>query len=227
MLILNIFNTPIKAKSIVLINIFGLWGITTLFGIYRHPGRGLIEALVIGLIAMLLLLVADFGHALAHIFSAKAAGAPMDQILISAGMPRTLYHNDDIPPAAHRARALGGPLFSLVGTAFSLAVYIMGVSAPLLRELAGWSLIGHAFILVGSLLPLPVVDGGSIIKWTMVIHGFSENKADKILQRFNLFLGIAAVGIGVVFFILGFWIGGIIAIGVGGISLTAAAGKIK
>ena len=70
--------------------------------------------------SMILLIFADFGHAIAHIFSARYAKAPMDEILITAGMPRTLYTDNNVSPATHRMRAFGGPVFSTLGLLLSI-----------------------------------------------------------------------------------------------------------
>ena len=90
MVSLRIFSTPVKAKAIVLLPLIALWGGITWLGFYWHPERGFWQGVLIGFATVLLLAVVDFGHALAHIFSARYAGAPMDELLISLDMPRTL-----------------------------------------------------------------------------------------------------------------------------------------
>src|SRR5512146_1889019 len=67
----------------------------------RRPDRSWPERLGIGLLALPVALLADIGHAMAHTISARLAGAPMDEILLSAEMPRTLYNNNDVPPQIH------------------------------------------------------------------------------------------------------------------------------
>jgi len=99
MFCVKIFSTPIKVKWTVLPILILLWGGLTWYGISHHPEHGFWLSLLIGLAASILLVMADFGHALAHIFSARIAGAPMDEILIAGDMPRTIYHNNDVAPA--------------------------------------------------------------------------------------------------------------------------------
>jgi Zn-dependent protease len=176
---------------------------------------------------MLTLLVADLGHAIAHIPSARYSGAPVDEILISSGMPRTLYLNHDVSPSTHRKRALGGPIFSTIGVLLSFLVYGLSTSGALTRELAGWSLIGHGFILIGSLLPFPMVDGGSILKWTLVKRGRTPLQADGIVRRINWIMAVLAGISGIILIVLDFWIAGLIVIGVGGLAIGVASGKIK
>ncbi|MEZ4616783.1 MAG: hypothetical protein R2867_14945 [Caldilineaceae bacterium] len=38
--------------------------------------------------------------------------ALMDEVLLYAGMPRTLYRNNAVPPKTHIGRALGGPILA-------------------------------------------------------------------------------------------------------------------
>jgi len=123
MVSLRIFGTPVKVKIKVLIIIAALWGSVTWLGLYWHPERGFWQGLLIGFVSAILLLIAEFGHAFAHIFSARCAGAPMDEILLSLDMPRTLYWNNDVPPNVHRKRAMGGPIFNALGFLLSIVIY--------------------------------------------------------------------------------------------------------
>ena len=111
---------------------------------------------------------ADVGHAMAHTVSARLAGAPMDEILLSSGMPRTLYLDNTVSPKTHIQRSLGGPIFSLIGFALSLLWWRNSARGSLSHDLAEASLFDHSFILLGSLSPLPIVDGGIILKWKLV-----------------------------------------------------------
>ncbi len=226
MITVRIFNTPIKIKPIVLINLIALWAVASWVGLYFHPERDLSQSIVIGFFAMLMLLIADFGHALAHIFSARRAGAPMDEIRISAGMPQTIYLDNDVTARAHIMRSLGGPAFSLVGTFLSLLVFALASKAPLARELATWSLIGQGFIFVGSLLPLPIVDGGAILKWSLVRTGLTEEVADRRLRQVNLAIGIMAVAAGIILLVLNLWVVGLVCIFAGALFIAVGVRRI-
>ena len=135
-----------------------------------------------GVLSTFLGLFADVGHAMAHAISTRQAGAPMDTILLGANMPRTLYENNDVPPQAHRMRALGGPTFSLVGLVSSLLWRRYAAHGTVQRELADVSTFSHGGIFFGSLLPLPIMDGETILKWTLVENGQSEAQADQIIH---------------------------------------------
>jgi hypothetical protein len=225
--LVTLWGTPVKVQPIVLVNLVILWAAVTWLGRSAHPERSLWTALLVGLVSTALLMFADFGHAIAHILSARYAGAPMDEVLISAGMPRTLYFDNNVPPAAHRTRALGGPIFSLLGFLLSLLLYVLSWKGSIARELSGWSLLGHALILLGSLAPLPVVDGGSILKWTLVERGRTPVQADQIIRRIDWLLGFTLGVLGAVLFVLRLWTAGLLVIALGAVVIGIAAGKIK
>jgi len=137
----------------------------------RRPERSWSQRLSVGLLAMPFALLADIGHAMAHTVSARLADAPMDEILLSSGMPRTLYLDNDVPPEIHIQRSLGGPIFSFISSMLSLLWWRTSSQGSVSHDLAEVSLFGHSFILLGSLAPLPMVDGGTILKWKLVEAG--------------------------------------------------------
>jgi hypothetical protein len=227
MVTIRLFNTPIKIKLVVLVNVIALWAVTSLIGRYFHPERDLLVSIIIGFFAMLLLLIADIGHAIGHILSARRSGAPMDEILVSSGMPRTVYANDDVSPRAHIIRALGGPAFSALGLLLSLVALALGSSVPIVFELALWSTVGHGFIFLGCLLPLPIVDGGSILKWSLVRRGMTEAHADRRIRLLNGIIGCVCIAVGIGLIIFQLSILGLILIGISLVLFIAAAGKIR
>lgn len=162
----------------------------------RKPERSWLQRLGVGLLAMPLATFADIGHAMAHTISARLAGAPMDEILLSSGMPRTLYEDNDVPPQTHIRRSLGGPVFSLVGFTLSLLWHRTSRPGTLSRDLADASLAGHSFILLGSVAPLPMVDGGIILKWKLVEAGQSPEQAEKTVRKTSTALGAAFLAAG-------------------------------
>ena len=229
MVSMRIFDTPIKVKVTILIYIVPLWVGVTWLGLYWHPGRGFWPGVFFGFVSVILLLIADFGHAIAHIFSARYAGAPMDEIQISAGggMPRTLYWNNEVSPDVHRMRAIGGPIFNLLGLILSLVIYAAVPGNSIAWELAAWSAVGHGLLLIMSLSPVPIVDGGTILKWTLVARGKAVTEADEIVRRVDWAMGIVAGIVGVVLIAMQIWIAGVILMGIGAVVIGIAAGKIR
>jgi hypothetical protein len=194
----SLVRTTVRVKPAVLLNLTGLWAAMTWLVGRRRPewSRGMRG--LAGLLDMAVLAAADFGHALAHIISARAAGAPVDEILISAGMPRTLYWSDEVAPRVHRTRAVGGPIYSAIGLLTSALLWRLAPRDSLVGEVAGWSSVGHGFILSGSLMPLPIVDGGTLLKWTLVERGYAEPEAEAVVRKAALALGIGAATAGIV-----------------------------
>ena len=227
MVSLSIFGTPVKVKGTVLVPIVALWGFVTWLGFSWHPERGFWQGVLIGCVTVLLLAPADFGHALAHIFSARYAGAPIDEIRLSAGMPRTLYWNNEVSPDVHRMRAMGGPIFNVLGLLLSAGIYAVVSGHPILRELAAWSAVGHGWILLAALLPVPMVDGGTLLKWTLVARGRTEKEADEMVRLLDWVLGIVGGLIGVALLAMQMWIAGVILVGIGAVVIAVAAGTIR
>jgi len=228
MITLRIFSTPVRVKPAVLLLVVALWAGVTAVGLYWHPGRGFWPAVLIGFVTMFLLLLADFGHPLGHILSARYAGAPMDEVRITVTeMPHTLYNNNAVSPNVHRLRALGGPIFNGLCLLLSAAVFAVAPAGSVGRELAAWSAAAHGMMLIMSLAPLPIVDGGTILKWTLVARGWSEAAAEAAARRVGWLVGITAGLLGLVLLVLHVWIiGGIFALA-GAIVLGVAVGLFR
>jgi len=193
------FNgVPVKVQPVFWPIPFLVTGVLTWIAGLRRPDRSWLERLAVGLVALPVALIADVGHAMAHTVSARLAGAPMDEILLSAEMPRTLYENNSVPPHVHIARSLGGPIFSLISFILSLLWRSISPRKSISRELAETSAVAHGFILLGSVVPLPMVDGGIILKWRLVQAGRSVEQADRVVQRASWGLGAALLAVGVV-----------------------------
>jgi hypothetical protein len=223
----KILNTPVVVKPGFIANLLALWaGMTWLSG-RKHPGRNWTVRLLAGALSASALILSDVGHAFAHTISACYAGAPMDEIELSSGMPRTIYHEDHVPPRAHRMRAMGGPLFSALGLGISLLVRSLVPRHSIAREVADWSSVGHGLILIGSLAPLPIVDGGSLLKWTLVDRGRTHAQADQIVKQAGIATGVAATGVGVMFATRRRWLPAVGLIVVGMVAIGAALGKIR
>lgn len=230
----TVWGTPVKVKPIILANLLGLWGLLSWLAGRGRSERPWPVRLLAGALSTAVLMAADVGHAMAHIVSARYAGAPMDEILLSEGMPRTLYYDNDVPPHVHRLRALGGPVYSTVGLLTSLALRALAPRGSLVREVAGWSSLGHGFILVGSLVPLPFVDGGTLLKWTLVEQGRTEEEADEAIRQIDLGLGAATATAGVVVAAAGRglparrrWTAALGLMAGGAIAIAAARGRIR
>jgi hypothetical protein len=223
-IVITIMGTPIKAKPAFWLAPLMLWGLLSWLA---GPERTWAQRLLIGALAAPLPLIADVGHAVAHIFSARRAGAPMDEILLGPDMPRTCYFDNDVSPQAHRGRALGGPIFSAAGLLLSLLWHFLAAPGTALRFLADVSWISHGFIFAGSLAPIPIVDGGTILKWTLVARGRTPEEADTILRWVGTIVGALLIAGGAVVMALRIWWLAVTLILLGAFGILAAFGKIR
>ena len=137
----TVWDTAVRVKPAVLANLLIAWVALSWLAGQQFPDSSWLARLLVGALSTTALLVADFGHALAHIVSARYAAAPMDEILVSAGMPRTLYFDNDVPPQTHRMRSLGGPIFSALGLLVSLFLRTLTSPGSPARMVADWSCI--------------------------------------------------------------------------------------
>ncbi len=228
MIALRILGTPVRVKPAVLVIVAALWAGTAALDLYLHPGRGFWPAVLIGFVTMVLLLLADFGHPLGHILSARYAGAPMDEVRITVTeMPHTLYNHNAVSPNVHRIRALGGPIFNGLGLFLSAGVFAAVPAASVARELAAWSAAAHGLMLIMSLAPSPGVDGGTLLKWTLVARGWSEAAAEAAGRRVAWLVGIVAVVLGLGLIALQVWMIGGLFVFAGVIVCGVAAGLVR
>ena len=189
---LRILGIPLEIAPGFIINLVAIWtGMSWYMGV-KHPQWDWPMRIFTGALSGFSLILADVGHALAHSISARAAGAPLDKIDLTSGMPRTVYYDQAVPPRTHILRALGGPLYSGLGLVLSLVARSLFPRNSAAREVADWSSIGHCLIFAGSLAPLPIVDGGSILKWTLVESGKAPQEADQAVEKAGIAAGLAA-----------------------------------
>lgn len=99
-------------------------------------------------------------HALGHLLSSRLAGAPMDELVVTATRIVNVYQGDQTgyPPRVHLGRAVGGPAANL---ALAALCFVTGHRLPAGPARAGaWLLAaqnGAAGVL--ALLPIPTADG--------------------------------------------------------------------
>ncbi|MBI9050857.1 MAG: hypothetical protein JEZ00_15660 [Anaerolineaceae bacterium] len=162
----------------------------------RIPQRTLIQSLGIGAMAMPVVLGSEWGHNFAHATAAHCVGKPVDAIRIVWGMPILVYYdvNDQqVAPRQHIIRALGGPLFNMLLLPFALLAKRISKESSAMRDIANAATATNAFIVFGGLLPIPIIDGGAILKWSLVETGHSIPEADITVRKVNGMLGIGLV----------------------------------
>ncbi len=142
---------------------------------------------------------ADTIHTVGHIRSARAVGARVDRVLLMWGLQSTRYDRADVTPRQHSARAIGGPLMSGTLTMTAMPLYTVFGRIPIVGAVIESWLICNALIFTGSLLPIPLFDGGSILKWATTMRTGEEALGDEAVQQAGS-LTIAGLGLAALIF---------------------------
>ena len=153
---MRLFGVKIEVRPTVVLS--GLTAAAVTYALLpKHPRRGMLA-----LVAGLLWYEADITHLVSHIISARLADAPMDRIRFGV-MPLTLYDDNDVSPQQHIGRSLGGPIGSAIAMLSWWLIWRALRGKPG-SEIALIGLVENTIIALGSWLPLPIVDGGVILK---------------------------------------------------------------
>jgi hypothetical protein len=165
-----------------------LWGYLTRRAAKNSRDKSLIRWICEGFLKMGVMLGSEWCHNLAHLVASNLIGKPMDEFRIQFGMPRCIYHqlNDPgVTPRQHIIRSLGGPLVNLVLLPVTALWSSLTRKDSPMRAAARTAFQTNLFLSMISLLPIPGIDGGPILKWGLVDRGKSIEEADQIVQQVN------------------------------------------
>lgn len=228
----KIFDAPltVKGKTWFPVTQILLWGIMSWFAGRRNASRTWGQRIGIGGLTTAVILGSEWCHNLAHAAAAKLVGRPVDAIRITWGMPILIYFDINDPtvtPRQHIVRALGGPLFNLAVLPVALLARFLTRSDSPSRDVAEAAVGMNTFLSSVSLLPIPGIDGGPILKWTLVERGKTLEEADETVKKVNL---AASVGLGAVSALAlkkrKYLLGGFAAV-LGCVALAVGAGWLK
>jgi len=157
--------------------------------VFHWAGEGILKTIVV--------LGSEWCHNLAHTVVSNLIGKPMDQLRIQFGMPRCIYHEInylDVAPRQHVIRSLGGPIINLILLPVSWITKRITRPGSITGETAELFYQTNLFLSLISLLPIPGIDGGPILKWSLVDRGCSVEQADEAVRKANgplaVFLGL-------------------------------------
>jgi hypothetical protein len=228
----KIFGTAVKTDRLTWLPLVPLavWGVMTVLAGRRRPQRTFFERAAVGAMAMPLVVGSEWGHNLAHMATGQLIGKPVDELRIYGGLPRLVCteHSDQaVAPHQHILRSLGGPLFN--GLVVVLVKFWRRAARPdsLAGELADVALTVNTFISSVALLPIPGIDGGPLLKWSLVLAGQNEAQADESVRRLNWFLGGSLAGCMLVSLRQRRWILAYLQGMLGAAALSIAAGWLK
>ena len=180
----------------------------------RRRERTWLQSLGIGAMTMSVLLGSEWAHNIAHAAAAHRVGRPADAIRVIWGMPLLVYYdiNDpNVTPRQHIVRALGGPVFSILMLLLSLLIRPFTKPDSAARDVAETAVGMNAFISGVGMLPIPGIDGGPVLKWSLVERGRSIEEADRVVRKVNGLLGPALAASVVAALKRRWWIGGLLA----------------
>lgn len=198
------FDTPVQVKGASWLPVTQgiVWVILTRSTIKRSPELSTGKAVREGFLKMLIMLGSEWCHNIAHVLAAYLVGKPMDGFRIQLGMPRCYYRElnpVDVTPGQHLIRAAGGPIAS--AALFGVSQIIQPVipkNTSAYRTLRT-AVQTNRFLSLISLLPIPGIDGGPILKWGLVKSGASPADADRIVQKVNGPLAVLLIIASVIF----------------------------
>jgi hypothetical protein len=167
----------------------------------RPTKRSLSERLALAGLTSTAILGSEWGHNLAHWTISHQLHKPMDELQILFGMPRCIYYDLNDPtvtPRQHILRSLAGPFLN--ASLIPLLVRLRKGCQPgsMAHEIWDAAVGMNVFLATVSLLPIPGIDGGPILKWSLVDQGKTPEDADQVVRSVNGPLAVL-LGLGSVF----------------------------
>ena len=192
--ITSVFSAPIvvKGKSWLPFVELITWLIMARIAKKRVPTRSWLQCLGVGALTMPIVLGSEWGHNFAHALAAQWVGKPVNAIRILWGTPILVYYDINetgVTPRQHILRALGGPLFNLLLVPIAFIARQCSKPDSLTRDVASAALAANLFIPLAGILPIPGIDGGALLKWSLVERGQSIQQADQTIQKVNGIMG--------------------------------------
>jgi hypothetical protein len=221
----TLFGTPLDLrgwKSLPFTQL-ALWLFMAWWAGRRRPERSLAQRLGVGLLTMPALLSWEWMHNIAHAIAARRAGRPMDALKIMFGMPVCVYSVENhrgATPRQHITRALGGPVINTAALPFIAALRALAPAGSLRREVLDAAFHMDLFLATASWLPMPGIDGGPLLKWSLVQAGAPPEQANATLRKVDLALSPALAALAWAHFRRGRWISGALALFFAVIALT-------
>jgi Zn-dependent protease len=228
----HLFGSPLAIQSA---NWFPLsqllvWTIFTWGSVKSHPSWSGFQHLFLGGMRMVVMLGSEWCHNLAHVVAARQVGKPVDTIRIFLGMPILLYDEPEHPsitPRQHVIRSVAGPICNAVLLLVSkIFQHRIPFTSPA-REIVDTAVGMNTFIAAGSWVPVPVFDGGPILKWSLIGIGYAPGKANAITTQVVKIAGAGLIGSAVVAIKKKRWLPALILVLLGFLSLVTGFGKKK
>ena len=194
----HLFGTPVVVKDTTWLPVteLAVWLLMSWLAGRGHDDRPWWKRLGTGALTMSAILGSEWCHNLAHAAAAQSIGKPMDALRVTWGMPLVVYYdiNDStVTPRQHIFRALGGPVCNALLLLLALCSRRLTKQRTIPGDVANAAVGMNTFLSSASLLPIPGLDGGPILKWSLVDRGATPEEADETVRAVNR---VAGVGLG-------------------------------
>jgi hypothetical protein len=197
----KIGGVPLQAKATVVPGIIGMFvlGAITAHSIRPKWPRGM-KALL-ALTYTLSLVQAELVHNLGHLASGRRVGSPLHALVWNWGIMQNQYHDHRVLPRQHVGRAVGGPIASATSVTVWTLIYWAFGWIPGLRAFLEIALLGQGTLLSLAVLPTPMFDSGSILKWAVAGATGEESLGVEAVQTIGT-ITIGALGLAAFFFLV-------------------------
>ena len=228
----SVFGTPLAVQgwNWLPLNQLVVWGLFTGQSAKKHTHWSWPQHTLLGALKMIVFLGSEWCHNFAHVVAARLVGKPVDGMRILLGMPVLIYNEPEHPsitPRQHILRSIAGPLCNGCLLLFSKLCQRFTPHGSPAREVADTAVGMNTFISTASLLPVPVFDGGPILKWSLIGSGQSPEQAAKTAATTQKVVGAGLFGSALVAFRKRRWFLTIILAFLSILSLLTGFGKIR
>jgi Zn-dependent protease len=159
----------------------------------KRPDWSVRQRVYAGTASAVVMLGSEWMHNLAHTAVANQIGKPVDAIRVMWGTPLLIYYdiNDqDVTPRQHIQRASGGPLINALLVPVSWVVRRLTPRDSVAHYVANFAFGTNCVLSTVSLVPIPGIDGGPMLKWSLVESGQSLAQADETVKGVNRMVGV-------------------------------------
>ncbi len=190
----HVFGAPMVVKGWTCLPVIELvvWGILSWVAGCKRPDWSRKKRAAAGAATTIIMLGSEWCHNLAHAAVASRIGKPVDAIRIFWGTPLLIYvdiNDQKVSPYQHILRSLGGPIFNALLIPVCWLTRQLTQEGTLGRYAADFAIGTNTFLSTVSLLPIPGIDGGPILKWSLVQRGYNPDKADEVVKGVNRVVG--------------------------------------
>jgi Zn-dependent protease len=190
----HVYGTAVVVNGLTglpLLELVG-WGVLSWVAGRKYPGWPMSRRVAAGAINTVGLLGSEWCHDLAHAAVAAHIGKPANAIRVFLGVPLLVYYepsDQQVTPTQHCARALGGPIFNTLMASLLWLARRFTSKGSLALYSVDFAMKANVVLCTLALLPVSELDGGSILKWSLVHKGYPLERADELVKDANLTAG--------------------------------------